>query len=693
MIALCLAFLTCISSYAQPFPVQSAVTSSNIINAGGVTRTYLTATNVGGNSPVFIYPTIVISPIGLSNGCSVANNGAQFGPDTAGTKTCGIQEAFNSVYQGTNYYNGVMWAADFVLQKGQFNVSTTMVFNAYNCFDFSLGSDSTGYGATIVDVNGNPGKNLLTITATNTFAITNVIGKQIFKPLSIFLHNFQETSMIDTNETLLDVECIYGNFRMENVNLYQWWTAVNFGNQISIQQPNAGTNLQYLVGLVINTNANFTAGQEHSTVLENCFFTGLAAPTLISCDHLIAIGCKSTYCGRCLIGSTVTITNGYSWPDPRSLGALFVRQNYGLDGTFIGCQDWASGCFGYWHNTSSNDKLIDCEFEGQRVNAAAIICDLNSIPPVLDGCVSLDAAPATAQQVFYTGANGFQFNTNYVNPFGWSISMTGRTNGMQIWNGNNCVLSFPYYPNTNIIFANGFIGYSNQLSGNNYNGFSYWNPTLRYTNSVPAASIGAYTNSAGAIWFDDPNYGGYIATYTTNFAGVNLDFDAYNDNITSAWSPNTAGQVAGTVIFNPGQSLANVNGVQGGNFNGSGSGLANVSIIASAKVDGAITSTNNFTYSVPAGVTNRYEIGGHLNVTAVSADVVQTRVSFTDRNNTTQTFFLMSAGVSTTGFNPIPTQEIEARGGTLITMTNVLTTGIGSITYDAVGFLRLVNSR
>jgi hypothetical protein len=96
-------------------------------------------------------------------------------------------------------------------------------------------------------------------------------------------------------------------------------------------------------------------------------------------------------------------------------------------------------------------------------------------------------------------------------------------------------------------------------------------------------------------------------------------------------------------------------------------------------------------YVVPTGVTNRYEIGGYINVTAVSADVVRAQVQFTDRNNAAQTFFLMSAGVTTTGFNPIPTQEIEAKGGTTITVSNVLTTGVGSITYDTHGFLRMIN--
>ena len=43
-------------------------------------------------------PWVTVSPIGLTtSGVTVANNGAQFGPDTPGTTTCGIQEALNSL--------------------------------------------------------------------------------------------------------------------------------------------------------------------------------------------------------------------------------------------------------------------------------------------------------------------------------------------------------------------------------------------------------------------------------------------------------------------------------------------------------------------------------------------------------------------------------------------------------------------
>jgi hypothetical protein len=60
-------------------------------------------------------PFVTVSPIGLSSGTALANNGADYGPDSAGTSTSGIQEAINS------------GALLVVLQAGTFSISVTIV--------------------------------------------------------------------------------------------------------------------------------------------------------------------------------------------------------------------------------------------------------------------------------------------------------------------------------------------------------------------------------------------------------------------------------------------------------------------------------------------------------------------------------------------------------------------------------------
>jgi hypothetical protein len=59
----------------------------------------VTASKMAGFLPV------TVSPIGLANGASTANNGCPFGPDTPGTTTSGIMEAFNSLAD-VNVYDG-----------------------------------------------------------------------------------------------------------------------------------------------------------------------------------------------------------------------------------------------------------------------------------------------------------------------------------------------------------------------------------------------------------------------------------------------------------------------------------------------------------------------------------------------------------------------------------------------------------
>lgn len=92
-------------------------------------------------------------------------------------------------------------------------------------------------------------------------------------------------------------------------------------------------------------------------------------------------------------------------------------------------------------------------------------------------------------------------------------------------------------------------------------------------------------------------------------------------------------------------------------------------------------------YAVPgSGSFNTYRIGGYLTVTAISLDVLQLQVSYTDETSTsrTQSFFVQGAttGISATGANGYSPIDIRVKQGTPITVGTILTTGTGSVTYD-----------
>lgn len=113
---------------------------------------------------------------------------------------------------------------------------------------------------------------------------------------------------------------------------------------------------------------------------------------------------------------------------------------------------------------------------------------------------------------------------------------------------------------------------------------------------------------------------------------------------------------------------------------------------------GGILATNDLTaqsaavatvtsYAVPgSGGFNTFRVGGYLTVTAVSVDVIQLQVTYTDETSTsrTQSFFVQGAttGISVTGANGYSPLDVRVKQGTTITVSTVLTTGAGTITYD-----------
>lgn len=93
------------------------------------------------------------------------------------------------------------------------------------------------------------------------------------------------------------------------------------------------------------------------------------------------------------------------------------------------------------------------------------------------------------------------------------------------------------------------------------------------------------------------------------------------------------------------------------------------------------------TFTVGAS-TATFNISAYLNITAVTVDVIEMQVTYTDENSTSQTatFFTQgatSALLSAIGNSVYPPLTIRAKNATTITVKTTLTTGTGSIAYDA----------
>lgn len=101
---------------------------------------------------------------------------------------------------------------------------------------------------------------------------------------------------------------------------------------------------------------------------------------------------------------------------------------------------------------------------------------------------------------------------------------------------------------------------------------------------------------------------------------------------------------------------------------------------ASADLTAQSAAGNVTTFTVGAS-TATFNISSYINVTAVSVDVIQGQITYTDENNTAQTVSL--ANISAIGNSTYSPITIRAKNATVITVKTNLTTGAGTITFDA----------
>lgn len=188
---------------------------------------------------------------------------------------------------------------------------------------------------------------------------------------------------------------------------------------------------------------------------------------------------------------------------------------------------------------------------------------------------------------------------------------------------------------------------------------------------------------------------------------------------TNAWLTNLGVAKMGTVTIGGstptnttsflvyGQSVAGVNKYVGVLYDDAGAGTNNtwfkygVTRVSGLQIDStanvpinkssadltAQTTAGNVTTFTVGASTATFNISGYINITAVTVDVIEMQVTYTDENSTSQTanFFTQgatSALLSAIGNSVYPPMTIRAKNGTVITVKTTLTTGTGSIAYD-----------
>jgi hypothetical protein len=240
---------------------------------------------------------------------------------------------------------------------------------------------------------------------------------------------------------------------------------------------------------------------------------------------------------------------------------------------------------------------------------------------------------------------------------------------------------------------------------NNGNWLQQYNPPL--VNGVPA-----FTNSSSATEYY-LNGNNDISFVQGGTHGNNYWYQGYSDTAVDAfpvadavWEPLIPGvgplgwytfvlDTSGSAYIANNLTVTN-NLIVKGTITGNGTGLTNTSATAvtgirNSYVYGATTSTNTFSYIVPAGVTNSYAFFGKLTALAISLDVAQPKLFWTDETGTPQALSL-GTSISGTGYNNLPYTTILAKGGTAIFMSNLLTTATGSISYNVEAHLVGISS-
>ncbi len=135
------------------------------------------------------------------------------------------------------------------------------------------------------------------------------------------------------------------------------------------------------------------------------------------------------------------------------------------------------------------------------------------------------------------------------------------------------------------------------------------------------------------------------------------------------------------------------------NTNANGMTWGSIPLIASNVNLTAQSAVGNISSITSASSNATYDISGYLNVTAISTDIIQVQVTYTDINNNSVTAIVpvlkQSAGTTaitatTTGQYSFNLQNIRAKASTTITLKTLLTVSGGSITFDCGGVINAI---
>ena len=328
---LIVSLFVCLSGRAAVFdrPASGGLSSNAIYNMviafgaeGTNSISATTATNIAAYQAALMQERteITLSAKGILNGLSATNNdGAMFGPDTPGTTTCGIQEAWNSINKGTEYGPRNV-AVSLRFGDGNFFYTNCLVFsNNYTTSIRMEGNDLLSTRLVFAGTAGNT--NTLWIRGGGN-ANTDDGNPALNLPMHFWARHLAFSSILENTNVLVCVTNVSG-FQFDQCRFVSWRSMTNntSGSAVSVASVGNYPGPQGLVGVVAG-NVN-----DHWGIFTSCSWQGLASGGYLFTDHLMIDGAKFAEVGT--VGGLFE-NNLFPNTSPFSLGAGIIRNN-GLD--------------------------------------------------------------------------------------------------------------------------------------------------------------------------------------------------------------------------------------------------------------------------------------------------------------------------------------------------------------------------
>ncbi len=496
--------VTAVGGFASNSEVAIAGPGITIVS-NGVLRTFI-STNVSGtftgngealtNLQNMVWKTV--SARGIANGLStLANDGKDFGPDTAGTTTSGLQEAIDSFPRGSGDSTNVYVAVQ--LSGGTIFYTNNITYSNYLTHQFFLKGVGM-LGTRLVYAGTNVGTPLIWLRGGG------YPGASIGLPSYVNVEDMTLSSIYCRTNVVLNVT--NENYVvLRNLNVSGW--KIETGEDwFSTVDDDGGASYSYTTnGLVGAVLGNVNDGE---VLVENCQFGFLAVGLHSLSDHLFVnrfIGVMNGKNSGVLGGSPQT-----AWPSTHvyRIGSSILRRP-GLDTHLnnVHCYDDKAPSFAYLNHPGSGVEQVFFKglfLEGDspaiaaiNTNAAAFLFDawedsfgtgifnasqqgridtnnwtVSQAPLPLHGTVYNN--PAYLRQPFADG--GFQLRTG---PYIGSGSLLSNVPGL-------LPISSPSLSTNSF-----FVAQSGSL---NLDGFWYWSSSrLAYTNASKGAAVGALVDN------------------------------------------------------------------------------------------------------------------------------------------------------------------------------------------------------